>query len=58
MGLPVIADAEANIMSSLVLLQTIVNHLSGLPIADEPAGIISIEKSEKILKTNTNLLEL
>ena len=56
MGLPGIADAEAHVMSSLVSLQTIVNHLCGLPVVDKPAGVISIKKSEKLLKSNTDLL--
>ena len=56
MGLLSISDVEAHVMSSLMSLQTIVNQLCGLPIADEPAGIISIKKSEKLLQSNTDLL--
>ncbi|SMO40509.1 pyruvate kinase [Saccharicrinis carchari] len=56
LGLPGMDNAEAHVMSSLLSVQTIVRLMCGMPVAQNPAGTISIKKSENLLKTNTNLL--
>ncbi len=56
LGLPGLADAEAHVMSSLLSIQTIVNHLRGTPHTRQSTNVISIKKSEKLLKSNTKQL--
>lgn len=55
-GLPGLANTEAHVMSSLLSIQAIVNQLSGISLAEKSKGVISIKKSEKLLRTNTKLL--
>ena len=52
-GLPDLAHIEGHVMKSLLVIKTIINHLSGNPIIEKQKGIISIKKSEKLLHKNT-----
>ena len=56
MGLPDLANIEGHVMKSLHAIQTIINHLNGNNIIASQKGIISIKKSEKLLKKNTKQL--
>jgi len=56
MSLPDLANIEGHVMKSLLAIKTIINHLSGDPVIEKQAGIISIKKSEKLIRKNTNQL--
>ncbi|MFC1760403.1 pyruvate kinase [Candidatus Neomarinimicrobiota bacterium] len=56
MGLPDLANIEGHVMKSLHSIQTFINHLNGNNIIASQKGIISIKKSEKLLKKNTKQL--
>ena len=56
MGLPDLANIEGHVMKSLLAIKTIINHLNGINIIEKRKGIISIKKSEKLLKRNTKKL--
>lgn len=53
MGLPDLANIEGHVMKSLLAIKTIINHITGNPVAESRKNIISIKKSEKLLKKNT-----
>ncbi|MCB9326537.1 MAG: hypothetical protein H6571_22580 [Lewinellaceae bacterium] len=55
-GLPSLSNIEAHVFKSLLALKTILNHLKGEAVHENRMGIISIEKSQKILSKNTKLL--
>lgn len=56
MGLPDLANIEGHVMKSLHTIKTIINHLSGNNIIENRKGIISIKKSEKLIRKNTKQL--
>lgn len=56
MGLPDLANIEGHVMKSLHAIKTIINHLSGNNIIENRKGIISIKKSEKLIRKNTKQL--
>jgi len=56
MGLPDLANIEGHVMKSLLAIKTIINHLSGNYVIEKQKGIISIKKSEKLLRKNTTQL--
>ncbi|MCD4820395.1 MAG: hypothetical protein K8S23_17080 [Candidatus Cloacimonetes bacterium] len=53
MGLPDLANIEGHVMKSLLSLKTIINHLMGNRVIEKQKNIISIKKSEKLLRKNT-----
>lgn len=55
-GLPDLANIEGHVMKSLYAIKTIINHLNGNNIIENQKGIISIKKSEKLIKKNTKQL--
>ena len=55
-GLPDLASIEGHVMNSLLSIKTIINHLSGNPVIEKQKGVISINRSEKLLKKNTKQL--
>jgi len=56
MGLPDLANIEGHVMKSLLAIKTIINHLLGNQVIEKQKGIISIKKSEKLLRKNTERL--
>jgi len=56
MALPDIANIEGHVMKSLLAVKTTINHLSGNFVNEKQKGIISIKKSEKLLRKNTKQL--
>jgi len=56
MGLPDLANIEGHVMKSLLAIKTIINHLIGNNVIEKQKGIISIKKSEKLLRKNTERL--
>lgn len=56
MGLPDLANIEGHVMKSLLAIKTIINHLSGNRVIEKQKNIISIKKSEKLLRKNTKQL--
>lgn len=56
MGLPDLANIEGHVMKSLLAIKTIINHLIGNKVIEKQKGIISIKKSEKLLRKNTERL--
>lgn len=56
MGIPGLSNIEGHVMRSLLMIKTIINHLSGNPVTAPPKDIISIKKSEKLIKKNTKQL--
>jgi pyruvate kinase len=56
MGLPNLANIEAHVMKSLITIKTIINHFSGNKVVEKQKGIISIKKSEKLIRKNTERL--
>ncbi len=56
MGLPDLANIEGHVMKSLLAIKTIINHLIGNPVTEKQKDIISIKKSEKLLRKNTKQL--
>lgn len=56
MGLPNLANIEAHVMKSLLAIKTIINHLNGNKVIEKKKGIISIKKSEKLIRKNTKRL--
>jgi pyruvate kinase len=56
MGLPDLANIEGHVMKSLYAIQTIINHLNGNNIIASQKGVISIKKSEKLIRKNTKQL--
>ncbi len=55
-GLPDMANIEGHVMKSLLAIKTIINHLSGDQVIEKQKNIISIKKSEKLLRKNTKQL--
>ena len=53
MALPDLANIEGHVMKSLLAIKTIINHITGNPVAESRKNIITIKKSEKLLKKNT-----
>ncbi|MCK5704070.1 MAG: hypothetical protein KAI29_23110, partial [Cyclobacteriaceae bacterium] len=51
-----LASIEGHVMNSLLSIKTIINHLSGNPVIEKQKGVISINRSEKLLKKNTKQL--
>lgn len=56
MGLPDLANIEGHVMKSLLAIKTIINHLGGNRVIEKQKDIISIKKSEKLLRKNTKQL--
>lgn len=56
LGLPALDSAEAHVMSTLLSIQNILNHLRRIPDVPQPAATISVKKSEKLLRMNTRKL--
>lgn len=56
MGLPDLTNIEGHVMKSLLAINTIINSLNGNYITEKRKDIISIKKSEKLLKNNTKQL--
>ncbi len=56
MGLPDLANTEGHVMRSLLAVKTIINHLSGNPVIEKQKDVISIKKSEKLLRKNSKQL--
>ncbi len=56
MGLPDLSNIEGHVMNSLLTIKTIINHLRGIRVVEKEKGIITIKKSEKLLKKNTKRL--
>lgn len=56
MGLPDLANIEGHVMKSLLSIKTIINHLCGNQKIEKRKNIISIKRSEKILRKNTKHL--
>lgn len=56
MGLPDLANIEGHVMTSLLAIKTIINHLTGNNIYEKQKNIISIKKSEKLLRKHTKEL--
>jgi len=56
MGLPGLDNVEAHVMRSLLALKTILNHLNGSDKYEHRKGTISINKSRKMLNSNTRAL--
>lgn len=55
-GLPNLVNIEGHVMHSLLTIKTIINHLTGHNKIEKQKGIISIKRSEKLLKKNTKQL--
>ena len=55
-GLPDLADIEAHVMKSLFDVKSLVNYLSGNPKIENQRNLISIQKSNKLLRKNTKRL--
>ncbi|NOZ47710.1 MAG: hypothetical protein GXO79_13150 [Chlorobi bacterium] len=55
-GLPGLSNIEGHVMKSLLAIKTIINHLSGNNVIEKQKNIISIKKSEKLLRKNTKHL--
>ena len=53
LGLPSLSNIEAHVMQSLINLQEILEHLAGRPVTAKPTGIITVKKSDKLLRKNT-----
>jgi len=56
MGLPDLANIEGHVMKSLLAIKTIINHLIGNGVIEKQKDIISIKKSEKLIRKNTKQL--
>jgi pyruvate kinase len=56
LGLPSLSNVEAHVMKSLLTISAILSHLLGQAVREKRKGIISINKSRKILSRNTKLL--
>ncbi|MCK5702312.1 MAG: hypothetical protein KAI29_14205, partial [Cyclobacteriaceae bacterium] len=56
MALPDVSNIEGHVMKSLLAIKTIINHLSGNYLIEKQKNIISIKKSEKLLRKNTKQL--
>ena len=56
MVLPDLANIEGHVMKSLLSIKTIINHLSGNSIREQQKNIVSIKRSEKLLRKNTKQL--
>ena len=56
LGLPGLDNVEAHVMRSLLVIKTILNHLTGNPSYEHRKGTISIKRSGKILNANTKAL--
>jgi len=56
MGLPGLANIEGHVMKSLLAIKTIINHLRGNLVIEKQKDIISIKKSEKLIRKNTKQL--
>jgi pyruvate kinase len=56
MGLPDLSNIEGHVMKSLLAIKTIINHLRGHNVIEKKKNIISIKKSEKLLRKNTKEL--
>ena len=53
MGLPDLSNIEGHVMKSLLAIKTILNHLRGIEVIEKQKNVISIKKSEKLLRKNT-----
>ncbi len=56
LGLPDLVNIEGHVMKSLLAIKTIINHLSGNDVIEKQKNIISIKKSEKLIRKNTKQL--
>lgn len=56
LGLPGLDNVEAHVMRSLLVLKTILNHLTGNAVYAHRKGTISIKGSGKMLNANTKAL--
>lgn len=56
MGLPDLSNIEGHVMKSLLAIKTIINHLNGNLVIENQKNIISIKKSEKLIRKNTKQL--
>ncbi len=56
LALPDLSNIEGHVMKSLLAIKTIINYLLGIPINESRKNIVSIKKSEELLKKNTKLL--
>jgi len=56
LGLPGLDNVEAHVMRSLLVIKSILNHLTGDPRYEHRKGTISIKRSGKILNANTKAL--
>jgi len=56
LGLPDMSNIEGHVMKSLLAIKTIINHLRGGHVIEKQKNIISIKKSEKLLRKNTKQL--
>ena len=56
LGLPDLSNVEGHVMKSLLAIKTILNHLRGGHVVEKQKNIISIKKSEKLLRKNTKQL--
>ena len=56
LGLPSLTTIEGHVMRSLFKLQNIILKMLNMDTIRDPKGYVSIKKSEKILRKNTQLL--
>ncbi len=56
LALPDLSNIEGHVMKSLLAIKTTINYLLGIPVNENRKGIISIKKSERLLKKNTKKL--